>query len=832
MQQRSRSLALVAPVLLAAAGVVAVAAHRKLHPTIRPDIADSTGRVTLPNGWRVTPAGRAIPLPGDMPLNMLFTADGKSLLVSTGGFHNHGVSVIDLSSETVTQSLDLHKIWNGLAIDPEGDDVYVGSGSYSDDSYTQALIKQGVDAGAAAKLSKPVYRLKVEDGRLILAAGIGIEGMGKGCFTAGMAAGKDDSLYVIDINADTVYKLAPSPRRVTAKAKVGYRPYAAVLSPDGATLAVSNWGDRSVSLLDAKTLAETARIREVGAHPSALRYGPDGRLYVACGGENRVAVLRGNQVIESISVALEPKAPIGSTPSALALTPDGKTLFIACADNNDVVVADVAHAGRSVVKGFIPTGWYPSALAVSPDGKKLYIGVGKGLKFRNNYPGAVAQQNTSADGRIKYDYIGNVLSGAVSVVDLPDAGQLAAYTRQVRANLPPASEAVAEPAQMAEARAAFGHIKHVLYIIRENRTYDQVFGDIPGGDGDPKLTMYGERITPNAHALARRTVLLDNIYCNGEVSEDGHEWCNAAYATDFKEKAWINSYSGRGEPDADERLSASPAGYLWDNCERHGLTYRSYGEFTGFTSSPNSKPVYSGYPSLKGHASLAWWELDRKEGARDYDYADVFIRELHEAEKTGDWPRYMVMSLGEDHTCGLRAGAFTPFSCVAANDQGLGKIVEAISHSKFWPETAIFVIEDDAQNGPDHVDAHRTEALVISPWVKSNVVDSTLYTTASMVHTIELILGLPPMTQFDAHATPLYNTFTTKPNMTPYDLLPARIDLAARNPKEGEPARVSALLDFSRHDAADPLVLNRLLWENAHPGVPMPAPVHSGILTR
>jgi YVTN family beta-propeller protein len=832
MKRRSRSLALAAPALLTVAGVVAVAAHRKPQPTVKPNIADTVGRVTLPNGWRLTPAGRTIPLPGDMPLNMIFSADGKALLVSTGGFHNHGVSVIDPTTEKITQSVDLHKVWNGLAMDPEGDDLYVGSGSYSDDAYTAALVKQGVDAENAARLSRPVYRLKYEDGKLTLAAGIDVAGMEKGRFTAGLAAGKDGSLYVLDIDADTVYKLSEKPRKVEAQVKVGYRPYAAVLSPDGKTLAVSNWGDRSVSLLDAGTLVETARVKEVGSHPSALRYGPDGRLYVACGGENRVAVLHGGEVIESIGTALEPKAPIGSTPSALALAPDGKTLFIACADNNDVAVADVAHPGHSVVKGFIPTGWYPSALVVSPDGKKLYVGVGKGLKFRNNYPGETAAQNTSYDGRIKYDYIGNVLSGAICVVDLPEAAQLAAYTRQVRANLPLPVGASTSPAQVAEATRALTHIKHVLYIIRENRTYDQVLGDMSGGNGDPNLTMYGEKITPNAHALARRTVLLDNLYCSGEVSEDGHEWCNAAYATDFKEKAWILGYSGHGEPDADERLTASPAGYLWDNCARHSLSYRSYGEFSNFTSTPNSKPVYNGYPSLNGHASQAWWELDRKDGARDYDYADVFIKELHAAEQSGDWPRYMVMSLGEDHTSGLKPGAFTPFSCVAANDVALGKIVEAISHSKFWPETAIFVIEDDAQNGPDHVDAHRTEGLVISPYVRRGAVDSTLYTTASMVRTIELILGLPPMTQYDAHATPMYNSFTAKPDLTPYEVLSARIDLTARNPKEGEAARVSSRLDFSHHDAADPDVLNRLLWENAHPGVPMPAPVHSGILTR
>ncbi len=824
-------------VLLVIAATFALGAYRRRSITVLPDVKTRDGRVMLPNGWHVTPAGHAIALPGDMPLKMIVSPDGKYLLVNTGGFHDHTVSVLDLQTEKLTQSVNVYKDWAGMCLDAEGDDVYVSGGGPVDAAYPETLKKEGASSEETEILSKPVYRLSFQNGALALRAGFDIAGLDNASrYIAGVALGRDDSLYVIDINHDTVYRLGGHPRQVEASGKAGYRPYSLALSPDGGTLAVSNWGDESVSLLDPTTLQEMARVK-VGSHPNELIYSSDGRLFVANGGSNSVSVLRGKQVLETIITSLDPHAPVGSTPVALALTPDGKRLFVANADNNDVAVVDVSQfdpSGKNSearVLGFIPTGWYPSALAVSHDGKKLYVGTGKGLQFRNNVPYQTSHPDTTYDGKTKFDYIGTVLSGAVSVVDLPDAKHLAAYSRQVRANLPLPITAQVSKAQIADVtQNAFANIKHVLYIIRENRTYDQVFSDMPQGNGDPKLTMYGEQITPNAHALVKATVLLDNIYCNGEVSEDGHEWCNAAYATDFKEKAWINSYSGRKEPDADDRLSESPAGYLWDNCERHHVSYRSYGEYAEFKSSPDSPPQFTGNPTLNAHSSLAWWKAGEKPDARDTDHAAIFIQELHEAEQTGDWPQYMVMSLGEDHTRGLRAGSFTPFASVGSNDLALGQIVDAISHSRFWKETAIFVIEDDAQNGPDHVDAHRTVGLVISPYVKHGAVDSTFYTTASMVHTIELILHLPPMTQYDAAATPLYNAFTSQPTLTAYNCLPAQTDLAARNPAQGEGARISARMDLLHYDRADPDVLNRLLWENAKPGVPMPAPVRSARL--
>jgi YVTN family beta-propeller protein len=820
-------------VAVLALGVLLTAAfrHQQRSEIANFPAAANPKQITLPSGWRVTPAGKSIPLPGDLPVKMLLTADGKTLVVENAGFHDHSVSLIDTDSGSVRQSINLVKTWAGLALDAEGDDIYVAGGGTPSNDFKNEAKQNGATPEQIALLDSPVYRLPLKESVLGTPVGMNLAGIPmQDRYTAGIAAAKDGSLYIININTDTVYRLSGKPHTVTASATVGYRPFAVQISPDGKQVAVSNWGDQSISLLDPITLKEEKRIA-VGQHPCELLYAPDGRLFVANSGSDTISVLKDGRAIETIRTSLNAHDPIGSTPVSLALTADAKRLFVANAGNNAVAMVDTEKAGQSRVLGFIPTGWYPSSVAVTPDGKSLFIGTGKGIAFRGNFPPQRPMPAVSDDNKTKYDYIGDVLSGAVNVVSVPSSETLADYTRQVRANVPSSPDTVASSSQIMEIeKNAFRKIKHVLYIIRENRTYDQVFGDVTGTNADPNITMYGETYTPNSHALARSTVLLDNLYCSGEVSEDGHQWCNAAYATDFTEKAWTNSYSDRGEPDADDRLKASPAGYLWDACARHGLTYRSYGEFASFHSSPKTEPIFQGESTLKGHASEDW-SLQDGENRRDFQRVNVFLKDLQEADRTGNWPNFVVMSLGEDHTHGLSPGENTPFACVASNDVALGKIVEACSHSRFWKEMAIFVIEDDAQDGPDHVDAHRTVGLVLSPYVKRGVVDSTLYTTAGMVRTMERILNLPPMTQNDALAMPLYNCFTTTPNLTPFASLPARTDLAARNPAPPNGTK-TVDLDFSAYDRADPAILNAQLWDNAHPGKPMPAPVHSGILSR
>jgi YVTN family beta-propeller protein len=805
----------------------ALAARRTLDRSHRlPNVTDSTGAVTLPNGWRITPAGRHVKLPGDLPMKMQLTGDGSQLLVLTGGFHDHSLSVIDTRSAQQTATLDVVKTWDGMAFDAAGATVYLSGGGHGKRGFAAALAGLGLSPAMKDSIEKPILRVHFSAGKLTPQPALGIAGLDeKDRYISGLALAPDGALYALNIQTDTLYRLAGPGFSQQTSAKTGYRPYGVLFSPDAKTLAVSNWGDRSVSLFDPASLHEIARI-PVGSHPNEMVWSKDGRLFVADSGSNQVSVIAGGAVIETIRTSLDPKAPVGSTPDALVLAPDGRRLYVANADNNNVAVIDVSARRESRILGFIPTGWYPTALAIAPNGAQVFVGTGKGMGFRNNYPAQTIFQQKAPNPKTPYDYIGAALSGHVSIVDAPDARQLAAYTKQAIANVPvPAS--YVDPAVSARIQHdVFPRIRHVLYIIRENRTYDQVFGDLGAGNGDPKLVLFGRQVTPNAHALARKTVTLDNLYCDGEVSEDGHQWSNAAYATDFTEKAWTNSYSSRAEPDADERLVSSPAGYIWDACTRKHLSVRTYGEMASFVSSPDSEPQVKAVGSLAGHVSLEWAKVKSK-GGRDTEKAAVFIKELEAAEKTGEWPNFMVMSLGEDHTHGLTPGTFTPIAEVASNDQALGNIVQAVSRSKFWKETAIFVIEDDAQNGPDHVDAHRTVGLVISPWVKRGIVDSTMYTTSSYVRTMELILGLPPMTQFDSAATPLYFSFTTEPAFDAIDAIGPQVDLLSRNPATGAGARASLQLDFSDYDRADPDGLNRILWAALKPGEPMPAPVRS-----
>jgi YVTN family beta-propeller protein len=794
-----------------------------------PNVKDSTGAVTLPNGWRITPAGKHVKLPGDLPMKMQVLGDG-SILVLTAGYHDHSLNAIDVRTGKVTATLDVVKAWDGMAFDAASGTVFLSGGGRPRDGFEAIMARMGL-AAMKDSIDKPILRVRYADGKLTPLPALCIQGLDEAeRYISGVTLGPDGSLYALNIQTDTLYRLSGPDFARQSSAKTGYRPYGVAFSPDGKMLAVTNWGDRSVSLLDPASLRETARIA-VGSHPNEMAWSSEGRLFVANSGSNEVSVISGGAVVETIRTSLDPKAPVGSTPDALALSSDGRRLYVTNADNNNVAVVDVSNAKESRVLGFIPTGWYPTALAVSADGRQLYVGTGKGMGFRNNFPAVTRFQEKAPNPATPYDYIPAILSGHVSIVDVPDARQLAAYTRQAGANVPVPGSYV-DAAWASKIRGeVFPKIRHVLYIIRENRTYDQVLGDLGTGNGDPKLTLFGAKVTPNAHALARRTVNLDNLYCDGEVSEDGHQWCDAAYATDFTEKAWVNSYSRRAEPKADERLTASPAGYIWDACARKGLTYRTYGEMAGFISTRESAPQVRAAGSLAGHVSAEWQNVRRTGNGRDTDRAAVFISELREAEKTGEWPSFMVMALAEDHTQGLTPKAFNPIALVGGNDLALGRIVEAVSHSRFWKETAIFVIEDDAQNGPDHVDAHRTVGLVISPWSKRGVVDSTMYTTSSMVRTMELILGLDPMTQFDAAATPMYASFTTEPAFEAIDALPAQVDLTARNPDSGPGVQASLKLDFSDVDRADPDELNQILWAALKPGAPMPAPVH-GTLVR
>ncbi len=537
------------------------------------------GQTRLFNGWGLSPAGAAIELPGDMPARILVSGDSKYLFVNSTGFNEHGVAVIELATRRVVQHVDLLKSWIGLTDLGNGRIVASGGGVMPEEPKPWG-VRSGISPQIRERLKDPAYLLEWRNQKLSFVQGIPLPAGGAPRFVSGAGKGRDGNIYLLDAGNDSILRLAGDDFHLLASAPVGYRPYEIAVA--GETVAVSNWGEGSVSLMDAGTLDERARIT-VGKFPNQLLFAPDGRLFVANSGSNTVSVIARNRVIETIDVALRPGAPIGSTTDALAINPAGTRLFAANADNNDVAVVDISNSSRSVVMGFIPTAWYPTALAVSPDGKDLYVGVGKGLGIGANVP-FVEQpsrlgrppENNLDNPRVdskQYNYNGTLLRGFVYTLPVPDARELQILTAHVRANYPKPKKPDASIQE-----TALSKIKHVVYIIRENRTYDQVLGDLPRGNGDPNLVLFGENITPNAHRLANDYVLLDNFYANGEVSWDGHEWCDYAYATDYTQRFWMYTYSGRSKLPEDGRLRRLPGASLWELAGRFGLDYRNYGE--------------------------------------------------------------------------------------------------------------------------------------------------------------------------------------------------------------------------------------------------------------
>ncbi len=761
----------------------------------------------LPNGWTLTPAGEQVSLT-DMPLNIIPLADNRHALVASSGYNKHELCLVDLQDRTIVDRESVRQSWFGLAVSAAGDKVWwSGGGADMLHAYELKgldLVRVGPDEPDESKRSREERQADRRFRSGILLAG--------------------NTLYTLDINTATLRAIDLTGKAPDKTAKVGSRPYDIVAARNGARLYVSDWAGRAVLAVDPADLRVVARIA-TGEHPNQLALHPsDDRLFVSCASSNCVSVIdtaRGI-VTETIITTLFPHAPEGSTPDAVAVSPDGEMLYVANADNNCVVVVDIEEANESQVKGMIPTGWYPTSLALTPDGKQLLVGIGKGNQTKANpIVKQPADETTAERRRLPFPYIGTTLSGSLAIIPVPSDEKLAAYTAQVYNNCPysdkllagtPSDTKTAVPTKVGEASP----IKHVIYIIKENRTYDQVFGDMPRGNGDPSLVMFGEQVTPNQHQLAREYVLLDNLYCNGQVSRDGHPWSTMAYNTDYIARDWTLTYSGReGVEDDDEaNLAKAPSGYIWDACARAGLSYRSYGEYGRRVSQPDgSVRVEGAVPGLTGHMCPDYG-VPRVAGqrSRDTDNVETFLREFREFEAKGELPRFMVMSLGEDHTSGTTPGAFTPEACVASNDLALGRLVEAVSKSKSWPQTAIFVIEDDAQNGPDHVDAHRTIGLVISPYTKRKHLDSTQYTTVSLLRTIELILGLPPLSQYDAAANPMYESFTNEADLSPYTHLPAKIDLMAKNTALSYGAERSSKMDFSEYDLVDDFELNDILW--------------------
>ncbi len=788
-----------------------------------------SGEIQLPNGRLLTPTGTQTEV-SPYPFALTLTPDGTRLLVACTGADDQSLHLLNAASGKPLFKQPLPHSWLGLALSPDGARVYV-AGAKERNVLVYRLERDRF-------VAEDPISLKRGDDRPNLDATPG-----------GLALSPDGTaLWVARILADDVVKIDLATKKVVAMVPAGAHPYRPVFSSDGKILALAAWGGAAVTLIDPVKAIGAGSVKTAD-HPGDLAFSPDSKtLFVAEANRNLVAAVdvASRSVVRQISVAFGPDGPgtpsaesmpDGSTPNALALARDGKTLFVANADDDAVAVVDLSPGpARARAKGFIPSGWYPDALALSRDGKTLWVANAKGGGSWENSKGG---PNPTKPKNGKPTRLTRMIPGTVSRISVPPAGELAALTTRAYANRRPAARGALRARASAVVPAASGGaspIKHVVYVIRENRTYDQVLGDLPKGNGDPSLVLFGRDVTPNAHALAEEYVTLDNFYCDAEVSADGHNWSMGAYATDFVEKVWPPNYGHHGFSylfEGNDPAAYPTNGYLWDAAARAGLSLRNYGEFTGIASETNVPQelglTHGQEGALRSNTSPYYPGFDTE--VLDNARVDIWLKEFALFVKKKEMPRLMIVRLGNDHTVGTKRGGKTPRAMVAENDVALGRLVEALSHSPFWSETAVFVVEDDAQNGSDHVDAHRTVALAVSPYTRRGAVDSTMYSTTSMLRTMELILGLKPMSQHDAGATPMSAAFTDVPNAAPFVHRDTAIPFYEMNPPGAPMQALVDTWDFSKEDAAPDVPFNEAIWRSVKgANSAMPPPVNAAFV--
>ncbi len=848
-------------------------------------------RYYTPVNQVLTPAGLQVELPGMRPQALALSPDGR-LLVTAG--KTHRLVVLDPRSGKVLQQVPLPSeserdptpkpispqilepdqagqlSFTGLAFSADGARIYLANVDGSIKVF--AVQKDGRVAGLFTILLPPANTPSR-----------------KADIPAGLAVSRDGQRLYVALNlSNRLAELDAATGKVLRLWEVGFAPYDVVLAGDKAY--VSNWGGRrpdkdsvtgpagrgtlvrvdpvrfiasegSVSVVELRQGAEKSEVRSqkaeilTGRHASALALSPNGRwLVVANAGSDTLSVIDTlrDGVVETICARQNPADLFGAQPNALAFDKSGQKLFV-CHGTQNAVAVFAFNPGKSRMLGLIPVGWFPGAIAHDARRSALYVANIKGVA-------STAKLSPAEPG----GYNTHQYRGSLSLVKAPSASELAAHTRAALANLRyPLLQAAARPPRpgqpprpVPERAGEPSVFQHVVYIIKENRTYDQVLGDMKEGNGDPSLCIFGERVTPNQHQLAREFLLLDNTYCSGILSADGHQWADTALATDYMERSFAGfprSYPD-GMEDADvDALAYSPAGFIWDNAIAHGRTLRDYGEFA-ITQTRWKDPSKKGAPKFLDYyrdfagqtgeieirsrpaieslgpylaTNTVGWGTDIPDVFR----AAQFIGDLTRFEARGGFPNLSLICLPNDHTCGTKAECPTPAAQVADNDLALGRIIEALSRSRFWPETCIFVIEDDPQNGWDHVSGFRTTAYVVSPYSRLRRTVSTQYNHTSLIRTMELMLGLPPMNQLDATATPMSDCFTNTPDLAPFTALPNNIPLDQMNPdpkKISDPllrqqAYASARLPLDRADQCSEDLLNRILW-HAMKGAQAPYP--------
>jgi len=771
----------------------------------------------LSTGVTLDPESPTVPV-GQFPLAMVRSPDGSRVVLLLSGYQDQGIQVVDAATGAVLQTELQPAAFLGVAFSPDGRTLYASGGN-----------------------EDAVYRYDWRDGRAVLrdrlVLAVKVPDKSGTRYPAGLAPSADGRrLYVAENLADSLAVVDLQTGQVVQRIAAGRYPYGVVVAPEG-TVYVSAWGGDAIRAYrpDGEGRLSLARTIPVARHPSALLLSADGsRLFVASGSTDRVSVVdtrRGRVITELLDPA--PAGPgEGSTPNALALGTGGTRLFVAEADNNAVAVFDLgprtsgvaSAAGDDRLTGRIPAEAYPTAVLASGDTLLVVNGKGRGSQPNRDTGPRPDAPNRRPAGYTLRAVASTMMISTVARSDAATLGRLSA--RVARAN------------NWDRERTAFRYppFEHVIYVIKENRTYDQVFGDLPQGDGDSALVYFPRAVTPNHHALAERFGLFDRFFVNAEVSPDGHNWSMAAYTTDYLQKTVPSNYGGRGRtydwegtnrgvrPEVGEDVAEPASGYLWNLVQQKGLTFRNFGEFVMPERADPDDPVPSGYrglkPFLEANTDSAFPGYDLR--IPDQRRADVWISRLEEWSARGTMPAMQIIRLPNDHTWGAQAGELAPRAYVADNDLALGRMVEALSRSPFWKNTAVFVLEDDAQNGPDHVDSHRSVLLVISAWNRGGVIHRWANTT-DVVATMEEILGLGQLSQFDYYGRPLREIWSDRPDLRPYQAMVPTQSLTERNPAGGPGAAEAAGLDFTFEDVAEEDAFNRSLWLALKgPAIPYP----------
>lgn len=772
-------------------------------------------RVTLPNGWKLSPHGKSVSL-GDLPLNLAVSPNKAYIVATNNGQSIQSLQLFNVAKKEIVDSKEIPKSWYGLKIASDNKTVYASGGN------DNVILVYTIDHDQLVPKSK--IALSENPKAIISPAGIEIDDANK-------------TLYVVTKDNNTLYAIDLVSEKIQASYQLPAEGYTCLLDKQKSILYISIWGGRKVLPFQTQSKKFLAAI-SVGDHPNEMVLTKNGKyLFVANANDNSVSVIetaKGKE-IEVLNAALYPNSLEGSSTNGIALSEDEEKLYVANADNNCLAVFEVEEFGHSKSLGFIPVGWYPTQVKVVNG--IVYVANGKGFSSFANPKGpnpvakiqTVTYQKSDNNRAARNEYIGGLMKGTMSFFPEPKSAQMADLSLAVYQNTPytkagelSSKGEVGNPIPMKVGGKS--PIKYVFYILKENRTYDQVLADVKGGNGDTTLLLFGEKYTPNQHKLVKDFVLLDNFYVDGEVSADGHNWSTSAHATDYLEKTWPTSYGGRGgkyDGEGNREIANPKNGFIWDYCKRAGVSYRTYGEFAD-----DFKP---NIPSLAGHFCTYFPSFDQN--IMDTLRFNRWRKDFDSLLVKGQVPHFNSLRFPNDHTEGQKIGAKTPYAYIADNDYTIGLFVEHLSKSPIWKETAIFIVEDDAQNGSDHVDAHRTTAYVAGGFVKRGFVDHTPYSTSSMLRTIELILGLPPMSQYDASATPMFRSFSKTADISPFTHIVPKVNLFEKNTKETASSRLSEKFDFSKEDSAPDLELNQVIWKAVRgEDSDMPAPRRAAIL--